>query len=53
MGCCMMYCGDVIPKGVNDALNTVKLVLDLKFADWCPNLFEYGISNKPTLALKE
>jgi len=34
MACCLMYRGDVSPKDVNEALQTIKTKQTIEFVDW-------------------
>ncbi|GMP21653.1 hypothetical protein CsSME_00000010 [Camellia sinensis var. sinensis] len=34
MACCLMYCGDIVPKDVNVAVATVKTKRTVQFVDW-------------------
>merc|ERR1711957_639740 len=47
MACCMMYCGDVVPKDVNAAIATIKTKRTIQFVDWCPTGFKCGINYQP------
>ncbi|VDL75711.1 unnamed protein product [Nippostrongylus brasiliensis] len=47
MAICLLYRGDVIPKEVNQAIETIKLRRALDFVSWCPTGFKVGINQKP------
>ncbi|OBS77769.1 hypothetical protein A6R68_19842 [Neotoma lepida] len=47
MACCLLYCGDVVPKDVNAAIATIKTKLSIQFVDWCPTGFKVGINYQP------
>ena len=34
MACCLMYCGDVVPKDVNAAVAMIKSKRTVQFVDW-------------------
>merc|ERR1711937_392663 len=48
MSCCLLYRGDVQPKDVNGAINSVKSNRSIQFVDWCPTGFKVGINGHPT-----
>lgn len=41
---CLLYRGDVVPKDVNTAINSVKAKRGIQFVDWCPTGFKVGIN---------
>ena len=45
--CCLLYCGDVVPKDVNAAITTIKTKRTTQFVDWCPTVFKVGINYQP------
>ncbi|CAN4115169.1 unnamed protein product [Withania somnifera] len=45
--CCLMFCGDVVPKDVNAAVATIKTKRTIQFVDWCPTGFKCGINYQP------
>jgi len=47
MACCLLYRGDVVPKDVNAAVQTIKTKRTIQFVDWCPTGFKLGICNEP------
>uniref|UniRef100_UPI00358EA404 tubulin alpha chain n=1 Tax=Myxine glutinosa TaxID=7769 RepID=UPI00358EA404 len=47
MACCMLYCGDVVPKDVNAAIGSIKTKRSIQFVDWCPTGFRVGINYQP------
>ncbi|XP_006895653.1 PREDICTED: tubulin alpha-4A chain-like [Elephantulus edwardii] len=47
MACCLLYCGDVVPKDVNAAIATIKTKRSIQFVDWCPTGFKVGINYQP------
>ncbi|UKJ87818.1 tubulin subunit alpha [Theileria orientalis] len=47
MSCCLMYRGDVVPKDVNYAIAAVKNKKSVKFVDWSPTGFKFGINYQP------
>jgi len=47
---CLMYRGDVVSKGVNDAVTALKNKPNIQFVDWVPTGFKCGINKqKPTV----
>ena len=40
MACCMLYRGDVVPKDVNEAIQSIKTRREIQFVDWCPTGFK-------------
>nr|XP_061832477.1 tubulin alpha-1B chain-like [Nerophis lumbriciformis] len=51
MACCLLYRGDVVPKDVNAAINTIKNKRTVHFVDWCPTGFKVGINYQPPTAV--
>jgi len=50
MACCLMYRGDVVPKEVNHAVQTIKNKRSIQFVSWCPTGFKCGINSQaPTV----
>ncbi|XP_954407.1 tubulin alpha chain, putative [Theileria annulata] len=47
MSCCLMYRGDVVPKDVNNAIAAVKNKKTVRFVDWSPTGFKFGINYQP------
>jgi tubulin alpha len=47
MAVCLLYRGDVIPKDVNSAINSIKKRENIAFVDWCPTGFKVGINYQP------
>merc|ERR1712167_428851 len=47
MACCMLYRGDVVPKGVNSSIASIKTKRTIQFVDWCPTGFKVGINYQP------
>ncbi|AFZ80267.1 tubulin alpha chain, putative [Theileria equi strain WA] len=47
MACCLMYRGDVVPKDVNSAISVVKNKKTVRFVDWSPTGFKFGINYQP------
>ncbi|ORM39828.1 Tubulin alpha chain [Babesia sp. Xinjiang] len=47
MACCLMYRGDVVPKDVNSAIAHVKSKKSVRFVDWSPTGFKFGINYQP------
>ena len=47
MACCLLFRGDVVPKDVNAAIQTIKTKRTIQFVDWCPNGFKVGINYQP------
>ncbi|KAM3173214.1 hypothetical protein ACTXT7_012949 [Hymenolepis weldensis] len=47
MACCLLYCGDVIPKDANAAIAILKARRTVQFVDWCPTGFKIGINHQP------
>ncbi|KAK1442164.1 alpha tubulin [Babesia gibsoni] len=47
MACCLMYRGDVVPKGVNSAIASVKQRKNVRFVDWSPTGYKFGINYQP------
>ena len=45
--CCLLYHGDVVPKGVSAAIATIKTKRSIQFVDWCPTGFKVGINYQP------
>ena len=52
MSCCLMYRGDVLPRNVNQALNTFKNQNIKRFVDWCPAMFKVGIAYQEITKVK-
>ena len=48
MACCLLYCGDVVPKDTQAAVANIKMKHMIQFVDWCPTGFKLGICNEPT-----
>ena len=42
MACCLLFCGDVVPKDVNAAIANIKTKRTIPFVDWCPTGFKVG-----------
>ena len=40
MAVCMLFRGDVVPKDVNAAINSIKANKGIQFVDWCPTGFK-------------
>ncbi|KAB0368231.1 hypothetical protein FD755_019997 [Muntiacus reevesi] len=38
MACCLLFRGDVVPKGVSAAIATIKTKRSIQFVDWCHGL---------------
>merc|ERR1712224_216448 len=51
MSCCLLYRGDVVPKDVNQAIQTVKAKQTVQFVDWSPTGFKCGINSQPMCAV--
>ena len=47
MVCCMLYCGDIMPKDVNTVIAIIKTKRTIQFVDWCPTGFKVGINYQP------
>ena len=47
MAICLMYRGDVVPRDVAAAINTIKAKRTIQFVDWCPTGFKCGITQEP------
>ncbi|XP_038077697.1 tubulin alpha-8 chain-like [Patiria miniata] len=47
MACCLLYRGDVVPKDVSCAIQSVKTRRAIQFVDWCPTGFKVGINYQP------
>jgi tubulin alpha len=47
MGVCLMYRGELVPKDVAAAINTIKTKRTIQFVDWCPTGFKCGINREP------
>ncbi|KAL7826900.1 hypothetical protein AOLI_G00321090 [Acnodon oligacanthus] len=47
MACCLLCCGDVVPKDVNAAIASIKNRRSIQFVDWCPTGFKVGINYQP------
>lgn len=47
MATCLLYRGDVVPKDVNMAVQTIKSKRTVQFVDWCPTGFKCGINSEP------
>lgn len=52
MAVCLLYRGDVVPKDVNSAINTIKTKKTVQFVDWCPTGFKVGINYQPPVAVE-
>lgn len=46
MAVCIMYRGDVVPKDVSSAIQTIKTKRTIQFVDWCPTGFKCGINGQ-------
>ncbi|EGW13125.1 hypothetical protein I79_017534 [Cricetulus griseus] len=44
MACCLLYCGDVVPKDANAAIATIKTKCSIQFVNRCPTGFKVGIN---------
>ncbi|KAF9906490.1 Tubulin alpha-3C/D chain, partial [Lobosporangium transversale] len=53
MACCLLYRGDVIPKDVTSAINTIKTKSSIQFVDWCPTGFKVGINQQQAAVVPE
>ncbi|EPY73640.1 tubulin, alpha 1 isoform 6-like protein [Camelus ferus] len=51
MACCLLYCGDVVPKDVIAAIATIKTKGTIQFVDWCPTGFKVGINYQPPMVV--
>ena len=40
MACCLLYRGDVVPKDINGAIQTIKNSKSVQFVAWCPTGFK-------------
>jgi len=40
VACCLLYRGDVVPKDVNAAVQTIKTKRTIQFVDWCVQTLE-------------
>ncbi|XDA78515.1 hypothetical protein R6Z07F_008608 [Ovis aries] len=47
MACCLLYCGNVVPKDFSAAVATIKTKHTIQFVDWCPTGFKVGINYQP------
>ncbi|KAI4583303.1 hypothetical protein MJG53_008516 [Ovis ammon polii x Ovis aries] len=47
MACCLLYCGNVVPKDFSAAVATIKTKRTIQFVDWCPTGFRVGINYQP------
>ncbi|EGW08960.1 Tubulin alpha-1B chain [Cricetulus griseus] len=47
MGCCLLYCGDVLSNDVNAAIATIKTNSSIQFVNWCHNGIKVGINYQP------
>ncbi|KAF2368338.1 Tubulin/FtsZ GTPase domain [Trinorchestia longiramus] len=47
MACCLLYRGDVVPKDVNSAIQSIKNGKSVQFVAWCPTGFKVGINYQP------
>ncbi|XP_078292143.1 tubulin alpha chain-like [Panthera onca] len=45
--CCLLYCGNVVPKEVNAATATSETKHTVPFVDWRPAGFKVGINYRP------
>lgn len=43
MSVCLLYRGDVNPKDVNGAIDSIKKKKNIQFVDWCPTGFKVKI----------
>ena len=48
---CLIYRGDVAPKGVNAAVAIVKIKRIIQLVDWCPTGFKCGINYQPPIVV--
>lgn len=44
MACSLMYRGDIVPKDICSAIQTIKAKKTIKFVDWCPTGFKIGMN---------
>uniref|UniRef100_W5MR82 Tubulin/FtsZ 2-layer sandwich domain-containing protein n=1 Tax=Lepisosteus oculatus TaxID=7918 RepID=W5MR82_LEPOC len=44
MACCLLYCGDVVPKDVNAAIAAIQSRNSIQLVDWCPTGFQVGFT---------
>ncbi|KAM7239463.1 hypothetical protein CapIbe_008958 [Capra ibex] len=42
MACCLLYCGNVVPKDFSAAVATIKTKRTIQFVDWCPTGFKHA-----------
>lgn len=47
VACTLMYRGDFNPKEVSSAIGTLKDRKNVKFVDWCPTGFKFGMNSRP------
>jgi len=47
MACALLYRGDVMPKDISAAVQTIKTKRTIQFVDWCPTGFKLGVCNEP------
>jgi len=46
MACALLYRGDIVPKDVSAAIQTIKTKRTIQFVDWCPTGFKLGVCNE-------
>lgn len=52
IACFMMYREDIIPKDVNGSIALIKNINSIKFVDWVPIGFKYGINYQSSTVIQ-
>ena len=48
MASCLLYHGDIVPKGVSAAIAIIKIKRNIQFVDWCPTVLKVSINCQPS-----
>ena len=51
IACCLLFCGDVVPKDMNAAIANIKTKGTIQFMEWCPTGFKVAINYQPSTAI--
>lgn len=46
LACCLCYRGDILPRDVSEAVNSIKQNKVIRFVDWCPTGFKVCLADK-------
>lgn len=53
MSCTMLFRGDVTPTDVSKSIQFIKQKREIKFVEWCPTGFKFGINTQPPCHVPE